>query len=111
MFTVALADKLSSNPRIKTMSLHPGVVASDFYSSSKLLACFRSLCCCFMISNETGARTSLNLARVPFGQLQNGEFYDSDTEWKEMNAVARNRMENGKLWEASEKLYGIKFEV
>ena len=66
MFTVSLADRLKNNSTIKAMSLHPGVVASDFYSSSKLMSCFKCLCCCFMVSNETGARTNLYLLRLPF---------------------------------------------
>ena len=51
MFTVALADKLSNNPKIKAMSLHPGPVASDFYSRSKLLSCMLHLCCCCFVGN------------------------------------------------------------
>ena len=66
MFTVSLAEKLKNTPKIKAMSLHPGVVASDFYSTSKCMACFKCLICCIMVNNETGARTSLYLSRLPF---------------------------------------------
>ena len=79
-FTVGLANRLSKYPNIKTASLHPGVVASDFYSGSCLLKFFKCCCCCLMINNEEGARTNLHLSRIPFDRIRNGLYYDADTE-------------------------------
>lgn len=93
MFTVGLADKLTNRPNIKTASLHPGVVASDFYSGSCLMKFFRCFCCCCMVGNEEGARTNLYLSRVDFGKFKNGAYYDDDTEIVEMNALAQDRGE------------------
>lgn len=48
-FTVGLADRLSKYPNIKTMSLHPGVVDSDFAARTpccSLLGIFKVCCCC-----------------------------------------------------------------
>jgi retinol dehydrogenase 12 len=79
MFTVSLADKLSNRPNMKAMSLHPGVVASDFYSGSCIMKFFRCCCCCMMVDNERGAMTNLYLSRTEFNQLKSGSYYDDDT--------------------------------
>jgi retinol dehydrogenase 12 len=111
MFTVSLADRLSNRPSIKAMSLHPGVVASDFYSGSCAMRFFRCCCCCLMVDNERGARCSLHLSRVPFAELRSGAYYDDDTAVREMNPIAQDRQEDQRLWEASEHLYGITFSI
>jgi len=111
MFSVSLADKLSNRPNMKAMSLHPGVVASDFYSGSCMMKFFRCCCCCMMVDNERGAMTNLYLSRVEFNKLKSGAYYDDDTSILEMNPIAQDRTECQKLWEASEKVYGIKFDI
>lgn len=111
MFTVSLADKFLNRPNIKAMSLHPGVVASDFYSGSCIMKFFRCCCCCMMVDNERGAMTNLYLSRVEFEKLKSGAYYDDDTTILEMNPVAQDRTQCQRLWEASEKLYGIKFNI
>lgn len=48
-FTVGLADRLSKYPNIKAMSLHPGIVNSDFAERTpccSFLGIFKCLCCC-----------------------------------------------------------------
>jgi retinol dehydrogenase 12 len=111
MFTVSLAERLSKRPNIKVMSLHPGVVASDIYSSSCLLRFLRCCCCCVMVDNEQGARCSLHLSRLPFAELRSGAYYDHDTSIVEVNPIAQDRQENQNLWEAGEHLYGITFSI
>ena len=64
MFAVSLADKLSNRPNMKAVSLHPGVVASDFYNGSCILKFFKCCCCCFLVNNERGAMASLHTSRV-----------------------------------------------
>jgi NAD(P)-dependent dehydrogenase (short-subunit alcohol dehydrogenase family) len=48
-FTVALADRLSKLPNIKTASLHPGIVSSGFGQDSSVIKCFKCFCCCLFV--------------------------------------------------------------
>jgi len=64
-----------------------------------------------MVDNERGAMTNLYLSRVEFNKLKSGAYYDDDTSILEMNPIAQDRTECQKLWEASEKVYGIKFDI
>lgn len=103
-FTVGLADKLSKHPNIKTMSLHPGLVDSNFFTETSCCSIFRmmKICCfCCFVSTETGARTSLHLSRIPFNELKNGEYYDSDTTIIPMNELGRNKKYVDDLWRVS----------
>jgi short-subunit dehydrogenase len=94
-FTIGLTEKLSKFPNIKAMSLHPGIVASDFAASApccSLISIFNCLCCCIFVKTETGARTSLYLSRIKFGDLKNGEYYDSDTSIGAMNDLGKDKV-------------------
>lgn len=91
LFTVGLADKLSNRPNIKAVCLHPGVVASDFYSGNCFMRFFRCCCCCFLVDNSAGATTSLFLSRVEYSKLRSGAYYNDDTSLKEMNPLGQNR--------------------
>lgn len=71
-FTVGLAERLTKYPNIKVMSLHPGVIDSDFGTGITGVGCFKILCCCFYSNNQTGARTSLHLSRTNFANLRSG---------------------------------------
>jgi NAD(P)-dependent dehydrogenase (short-subunit alcohol dehydrogenase family) len=111
-FTVGLADRVTKYPNIKVMSLHPGIVDSDFASRTpfcSLIGIFKCLCCCCYINTETGARTSLFLSRENFANLRSGEFYDSDTTLGNMNPLGRNREHVERLWKTSEQLFKIEF--
>ena len=68
MFAVGLNNlfKEKNIQNVKTASLHPGFVESNLGGDSCLAECIRCICCCFVVKNETGARTSLYLSRVPF---------------------------------------------
>jgi retinol dehydrogenase-14 len=109
-FTVGLADRLSKYPNIKAMSLHPGVVDSDFATRTpccSLLGIFKCLCCCCYVDTETGARTSLYLSKSDFKALRSGEFYDSDTTIGAMNELGRNKQQVEDLWRVSEQIFKI----
>ena len=84
LFTVGLNNFLQENKihNIKTASLHPGAVESNFGNESFSVKCFRCFCCCIYVNNETGARTSLYLSRIPFEQIRSGEYYNDDTKLK-----------------------------
>lgn len=98
MFTTALADRLTKFKHIKTASLHPGVVDSQFGRGHCMIDCFRRLCCCVYVDNEEGATTSLFLSRIDFEQLQSGAYYNDNTRIKEMKNLGRDRTETQKLW-------------
>jgi hypothetical protein len=81
-------------PFIKTMSLHPGVVNTDILNNSKRCHNFHlffTCCCCILVHPQTGARTSLYLAREPFAELRNGEYYDSDTSVGSINPLGTDK--------------------
>lgn len=68
LFTRGLNDLINRNSlkHVKTASLHPGVVDTNFGQGSGLFKCFKCLCCCILIDRETGARATLHLSRAPF---------------------------------------------
>lgn len=101
LFTTELADRLTNHKNIKTVSLHPGIVNSEFGREVGAIKFFRCLCCCLYVSNENGARTSLFVSRMKFQELQNGLYYHSDTNLKEASELGRNRNEAKRLWEYS----------
>jgi len=101
MFTSALADRLSSHKHIKTASLHPGIVDSEFGTGVSGITCFKCFCCCLYVDNEAGARTSLFLSRVKFEEIRSGAYYDSNTALKEMNPLGNDKKEIQRLWELS----------
>jgi NAD(P)-dependent dehydrogenase (short-subunit alcohol dehydrogenase family) len=102
LFTVELKRKMEKYPNIKTFSLHPGVVATDFVQDVGYLKCFYALACCCTANPEDGARTSIYLATEDFNKLQNGEYYDSNTKHVEMDKRARDPVLGEKLWKISE---------
>ena len=112
LFSVGLDNlfKEKNIRNVKTASLHPGVVETNLASDSSWVHCMRCICCCMFVKREKGARTNLHLCRIPFEEIRSGEYYDSDTEHKEMNKKARDMSAVRKLWEISEKAYGIKFD-
>jgi NAD(P)-dependent dehydrogenase (short-subunit alcohol dehydrogenase family) len=65
MFTACLAEKISSKyPHIKTVSLCPGVVDSNFFNIDSFSAKFFR-CCCFLCLFQTpdqGSRTTMHVS-------------------------------------------------
>jgi NAD(P)-dependent dehydrogenase (short-subunit alcohol dehydrogenase family) len=90
LFTQELSRRISKYPNIKTVSLHPGIVDSNFGNEVCLIKCFNKVCCCFYVTNVEGARTSIHLSTEEFSKLRNGEYYHSNTEWREMDERARD---------------------
>lgn len=110
LFTQQLFNRISKYQNIKTFSLHPGIVDSNFGSDICFLKFISTLCCCFWVENAEGAKTSIYLSTQDFSKLKNGEYYDSNTQLKEMDKRARDPKMQEDLWKTGEKLYGIKFE-
>lgn len=109
-FTVGLAERISKYPHIKIMCLHPGIVDSDFAARTpccSLLGFFKCICCCLYVDTQSGATTSLFLARENYANLRSGEYYHSDTTLGNMNPLGRNREQVERLWKVSEQLFKI----
>ena len=83
---------------IRSVSLHPGVVASDVWRSVPWP--FRSLMKLFMLTNEQGARTTLHCAMA--ADLEDGAYYDKQRP-KVPSALANDEALAKKLWEQSEE--------
>lgn len=90
LFTQELFRKISKHKNLKTFSLHPGVVSSNFGTGVGWFKVFNALCCCMFVSNPEGARTSIYLATENFSKLLNGEYYDKNTAHKEMDKRGRD---------------------
>ena len=112
IFTVGLRNLFEKKNlrHLKTASLHPGFVDTGFGLDNNMMKFYRCCCFCLRVNEETGATTSLHLCRIPFEQINNGEYYDDDTKQIEMNKLGRDPKLLNRLWEVSEKAYGIKFD-
>ena len=62
LFTQELSRRIAKYQNIKTVSLHPGIVSSNFGNGVWWVRILTSLCCCVYISNEKGARSSIHLS-------------------------------------------------
>ena len=95
---------------LKSASLHPGIVSTGFGSENCLVKVFRCCLCCIVKQSEGGSASTLHVCRIPFEELKSGEYYDDDTKHKEMDKKGRDQELVKKLWQISEKAYGIKFD-
>ena len=99
---------------IKSASLHPGIVDTEFGLDDcflRSMRCFfRFCCCCIQRQSEGGAESTLHVSRIPFEQLKSGEYYDDDCRLTEMDKKGRDQNLVKRLWEISEKVYGVKFD-
>ena len=112
MFTFSLADRFEkSRPNLKAVSLHPGIVDTNFQQASCLFTCMKYVCCCFFQKAENGAMASLHASRMPWADIKSGTYFDTDASIKEPSDASKNREECEKLWKAGEKAFGIKFDV
>ena len=92
MFTLALADKCQkTQPNIKVVCLHPGIVASNIYKNSCFFSTLMCIGCCVFISNEKGAETSLLLGRREWKELRNGGYYYRDEGLVLPSKASRNK--------------------
>ena len=112
MFAVGLHQLCIENKlsNIKSAAMNPGAVKTDFGADSGTIQCLRCILCCVYVEREQGAKSTLHLCRLPFEQIASGEYYDDDGKVKEMNPLGRDLDFVRRLWAASEKAYGIKFD-
>lgn len=103
LFTVELADRLKGT-QVTANSLHPGVIASNFGSSSTtLIKIFWKLAGPFMKSNKDGAQTTIYLATSDEVEEVNGAYFkDSKVVAPSNQAFDKEAAEQ--LWRKSEEL-------
>lgn len=98
---VLFAKELSKRePRIVSVSLHPGVVASDIWR--KIPWPVRAIYKMFMISNEEGAKTSLHCATAADVVQHPGAYFDESAP-KKPSALAEDPALAELLWNRSEE--------
>ncbi|KIY48181.1 NAD(P)-binding protein [Fistulina hepatica ATCC 64428] len=91
-------------PQITSVSLHPGVISTDLYSSMENRGFFFRIVIPFMKSRvwanvRDGAKTQLWAATVSKDKLQNGAYYEPIGVKKQGSKFARNDEASKKLWE------------
>lgn len=103
LFTVELADRLKGSG-VTANSLHPGVIASNFGSSSTFLVkFFWKIAGPFMKSNKDGAQTTIYLATSDEVEEVNGAYFkDSKVVAPTNQAFDKEAAEQ--LWAKSEEL-------
>ena len=94
-----LARRQGPEGRLRTYSLHPGVIASDVWRSVPWP--IRPLMTAFMATVEEGAQTTLHCAASPDAGAQTGLYYDRSAP-REASALARDPALARALWERSE---------
>jgi NAD(P)-dependent dehydrogenase (short-subunit alcohol dehydrogenase family) len=110
LFTHALSKKLNGTT-ITTFSVHPGGVASNFGSNTKgwFAGLFR-LMKPFFLTSEQGAETSIYLATAKDVEKWNGGYF-AKNKLKKPSKEARSVQNEAFLWEISEKLTNLKYEL
>ncbi len=99
LFTKELA-RGRAGDGITSVSLHPGVVASDAWRGVPWP--FRPIMKAFMITNEEGARTTLHCVTSPVGDLENGAYYDK-CKPRHASRTSQNEALAEELWSRSEE--------
>ncbi len=103
LFTRELARRVGTRSKVRSYSLHPGVIASDVWR--KVPWPIRPLMKLGMISNEEGAQTSLYCATSPAVADHDGRYYDKSAE-KKPSALALDDALARALWEKSAQATG-----
>ncbi|XP_070612900.1 retinol dehydrogenase 12-like [Erythrolamprus reginae] len=108
LFTVELARRLRGTG-VATNALSPGVVRTEilrYYGwASRLLYL---LCSPFMKSPQEGATSTLYCAVAPEVEGISGKYFDSSCQLVLPQALARDPDQGQRLWEALEKVTGLK---
>jgi len=99
LFTKELARGRAGNG-ITSVSLHPGVVASDAWRSMPWPV--RPIIKLFMITNEEGAKTTLHCVTTPAADLENGAYYDK-CKPKHPSKSSQDESLAAELWSRSEE--------
>lgn len=103
LFTRALARRVEGRS-IVANCLHPGAIASNFgQSGTKFFAFLARLGRPFLLSVESGARTSIWAASAPEAGNQNGAYFHRCRTAKTSRA-ARNDEDAERLWKLSEEV-------
>jgi NAD(P)-dependent dehydrogenase (short-subunit alcohol dehydrogenase family) len=97
LFTKELA-RGKAGSGITSVSLHPGVVASDVWR--RVPWPLRSIIKVFMLTNEEGAKTTLHCAMAT--DLEDGAYYDKE-KTKRPSKLSDDEALAGKLWDKSEE--------
>ena len=109
LFTVGLADRLADTG-VTANALHPGVVRTDFGQDRDLhgvMSILMKPARLVFLTPERGARTTTFLASSPSLETASGGYYDS-CKRRSMSGPARDRAAADRLWDASEKLLGLR---
>lgn len=94
-------------------SLHPGVVGTDIWRTTPFVAKSSVLTSGLfyngMLTTEEGANTQIFLATGD--GIAKGQYYDENGHVQKLEKFACDQVKAKKLWQASERLAGIQFEV
>jgi len=102
LFARELAKRLEGT-KVTSNALHPGAVASNFMGSQPV---WMSVAKVFMISNETGAKTSVYLASSPEVEGVTGQYF-AKCKKARTKAEASDEQVMKKLWDESAKMTGL----
>ena len=104
LFTVGLADFFNKkNWQVKAVSLHPGVVRTDFFRDLKgCMKVFISIFKPLLWTTWEGSQTSLFLILSPWSMLKSGEYY-SRCKVATMNSRGRREAYWKKFWNVSKQ--------
>jgi short-subunit dehydrogenase len=74
LFTQGLNNLINKNglKHVKTASLHPGIVETNFGNETCWARFFRCLCCCAVVNQNEGSRTSMYLCNAPLADIRSG---------------------------------------
>jgi NAD(P)-dependent dehydrogenase (short-subunit alcohol dehydrogenase family) len=96
-------------------SLHPGIVGTDIWRSTPLVAKSSSLVSKLFYygirTTEEGANTQIYLATEKASLLAKGQYYDEFGKIKKLEKFARDPVKALGLWEASERFCGVQFKL
>ncbi len=103
LFTLELSRRLNGT-RVTANCLHPGVVATNIFSSLGTLGkLFTVLARPLLMSPAAGAKTSVHLASAPELETVSGRFFERSREVP-LDRIAQDPAAARRLWEISEQL-------
>jgi retinol dehydrogenase-12 len=106
LFTRELARRVDPS-KVTVNALHPGIVASSFMGAKPgTWGMLGRLANRFLISNETGARTSIYLATAPEVAGVTGRYFKGLREARPSRAAHDDEVAR-RLWEVSARLVGL----
>lgn len=95
--------------------LHPGVVGTDIWRTTPLVAKTSALTSTLfyngMLTTEEGANTQIQLATEKESFLVKGQYYDEYGKIGKLEKFACDPVKAKGLWRATERLSGVEFNV